>query len=91
MTQKFSKKTCLIYVAVLISIFSLGTIYSDNLYQQSHQVIKDLQAGHAMDGHYVSFMTWLSEFTHDDLYLLVILFMSPFLSRQRFWYYIVAV
>ena len=36
-------------------------------------------------------MNYVSECTEDYYYLMAVLFMSPFLSRERFWYYLTSI
>ena len=91
MVQKFSKVRCLIFVAILVSLFLLSSTYNDQLYEKSHEVIRDLQAGHTKEENSIKFSSFFSKWTDDIEYIMLILFIAPFLSRERFWYYSIAI
>ena len=91
MSQKFSKVRCGVFLAVLLGLFFLSTTYKDKLFEMSHGVILDLQAGHGHDSDKVKLLKAFSHYTEDIHYVLLILILSPFLSRERFWYYTIAV
>ena len=54
-------------------------------------MILNLQAEHSHDSDTIKFAKSFSAWTEDIHYVLLILFLAPFLSRERFWYYTVAI
>ena len=90
MKQNFTATKCALYTAVLCALFALSTLYKDALYEKSHSLIKNLQEGVAHDGFLVRFMEAFSEVTDDERMVLIFVAVSPFLSRERFWYYLIA-
>ena len=90
MTQKFSVTRFTLYIAVLCGLFAFSNLYKDVLYQKSHSLIKNLQEGVAHDGFLVRFMETFSEVTDDERMVLMFVAVSPLLSRERFWYYLIA-
>jgi len=90
MTQKFSVTRFTLYIAVLCGLFAFSNLYKDVLYEKSHSIIKNLQEGVAHDGFLVRFMETFSEVTDDERMVLIFVAVSPLLSRERFWYYLIA-
>ena len=90
MAQHFSRMSCFLYIAALSCLLGLSTLYKDTLFEASHERIKSLQEGRDLDSSYVKFMETFSELTDDFDYMMVILALSPFLSRERFWYILIA-
>jgi len=91
MTKHFSGIRCSLFIAVLCGLFALSTLYKDALFERSHTLIRDLQQGKAHDGFQVRFMELYSDLTEGFAYTLGFLAMSPFLSRERFWYYLISI
>ena len=87
MTLKFSITKLVSFLVVLVLILALYPVYKESLFQKSHQIIKDAQGGHEPDSFAVKFATFFSDATDDLPYDLFVLMLSPFLSRERFWYY----
>ena len=89
-TPNFSKNRLLAFLLVLASLFALSTLYCDQLFDLSHQVILDEQARFGEDSIMKGFLQTLSSMTYDIHYDLIVLFLSPFMSRERFWYYMIS-
>lgn len=82
---------CAGFVAALAGLYLVSLTYHDYLFTVSHSVIKDLQEGHdTNDGLQAKVLDFFSEMTSDASYNLGIIFLMPFLSRERFWYYLTA-
>ena len=90
MTQKFSVKRCLIFIAVLFSMLGLTALYSDALFDKSLGLIQKFEKGHATDGSLVRFTEIFAFITDDAQYFIMFMVLSPFLSRERFWYYLIS-
>ena len=56
----------------------------------SHDVILSEQSRHGKDGLTVKFFEIISPMTFDISYDVAILFLSPFMTRERFWYYMIS-
>ena len=87
MALKFSITRLVCFLVVFILILALYPVYKESLFQKSHQIIKDAQHGHEPDSFAVKFAMFFSNATDDLPYDLFLLIISPFLSRERFWYY----
>ena len=81
---------CFLFIAVLCCLFLLSKLYKDPLFDASYERIKSLQEGRDLDSFYVKFLKTFSDWTEDIHYVMVILAFSPFMSRERFWYLIIA-
>ena len=90
MAQHFSRMRCFLFIAALFCLLGLSMLYKEPLYEASHERIKSLQEGRDLDSFYVKFMDTFSEWTDDFEYMLAILALSPFMSRERFWYIVIA-
>ena len=88
---KFPWIRCIAFFVGLIAIFLLGWAYKAPLMEASHQVILDLQKDLDPKGTTVEFFHELSELTGDHHYLGLIVFLLPFVTRERFFYYVVTV
>ena len=86
MTLKFSKRRCIIFITFLAGLFILSSTYKDKLFEMSHDVTQNEQNRLGKDSTTVKFFENLSYLTYDINYDLLILILSPFLSRERFWY-----
>ena len=90
MAQHFSRMRCFLFIAALVCLLGLSKLYKDPFYEASHETIKSLQEGRDQNSFLVKFMETFSGLTGDVEYMLAILAISPFLSRERFWYIIIA-
>ena len=90
MALKFSKRRCAAFVAALAGLVLLSFTYRDQLFQMSHDVIQSEQNRHGVDSATVKFFETFGRLTFDINYDLAILFLSPFMARERFWYYIIS-
>ena len=88
---KFPWVRCAIFIAVLVVLLLISLAYRDALFDASHDVILNLQEGKTHDSTSVKFMEWFSEYTEDHHYVWFLILMTPFMSRERFWYYIVSI
>ena len=69
----------------------MSKLYDDQLFDMSHKIIKDLQEGLDHDNLQVRFMEKFDHLCDDSRYIELVLLMSPFVSRERFWYFLVAI
>ena len=90
MALKFSKRRCAAFVAALTGLVLLSFTYRDQLFQMSHDVIQGEQSRHGKDSATVKFFEILSPMTFPISYDVAILFLSPFMARERFWYYMIS-
>lgn len=65
MEFKFNKTRCLVFIVGLIGMVLLSQTYIDQMFEMSHQMIKDLQAGHSEDGTRVKFINVLEFLSRD--------------------------
>ena len=79
------------YVSVLLAMFFLGTLYRDALFESSHAMIKKAQAGYTHDSMKVRVLDFLSEYTEDEHFVIFVLALAPFVSREKFWYYMISI
>lgn len=91
MTQTFPTVRCLGFLAVLVGLFYLSTIYRDYLFELSHQLIKDLQENRSEDDLSVRFFAFFSDCCESNIFTFALIFLLPFMSRERFWYYLIAI
>ena len=70
-------------------IFLLASIYNEALYMASGDVMKYL--GGDADSFKLRFAEWYGLLTEDETYTLVILLASPFICRERFWFYMLSI
>ena len=73
---------------MLTVIISTNWLYNDELNDESHEMIKELQED--KDDKYMRFWKDVGEYTGGQFFMLAPLLASPFLSRERFWFYMVA-
>lgn len=92
MTQLFPKLRCAVFIAILCAMVILCRYtYGPPLWEMSHQVILDMPASTSPDGLYTKILTIFYEYTCDEYFVLALLTMSPFVCRERFWYYILSI
>ena len=92
MAVEFPKMRCVAYIAVLFGAFLLCKYtYNQSLWEMSHQIIKDMQASRDPDGPHTKMLKLFSDMTEDPYYVLAALAMWPFVCRERFWYYMLAI
>ena len=85
-TKGISLKRVALFVVILVAIFVAGMFYQEALYQLSHEVI--LSLAETTSESQLGFYELLSELTEDHIYIIASIILSPLLSRERFWYYI---
>ena len=76
------------FLVVLAVIISTNWLYNDELNDTSHGAIKDLQEDKSDS--YMQFWKDVGDYTGGQSFMLAPLLASPFLSRERFWFYMVA-
>ena len=77
------------FIAIVIIIVA-SLFYGEKLFDPSEDLIKKIQ--HNKEGtFYVTFFEILSELTGGGAYGALILILLPFISRERFWYYLLVV
>ena len=82
-----SWKRLTIAAVALAVIFGTYPLYKATLFESSHQNILDLQEGRSEE----SRDAWIAfgKYSGGHYFALGILLISPFLSRERFWYYVI--
>jgi len=73
-------------VALLV-ILGVSLLYQKELFDASEDVIKSVQEGNES---WIPFFYFVSKTTSGGAYGLYVLFLIPFISRERFWYYFAA-
>ena len=86
MTLEFNYKRCLYFILALIGLQLLYFAYRDLMLELSHGLIIDMQDGASKDSTMANFMEQVSKST--DYYTSGCILMSPFMSRERFWYFL---
>lgn len=69
----------------------MSLLYDDELNDISHKIIKDMQEGLTLESSKVKGMKLFSSMFIDEVYFGLPLLMLPFVSRERFWYYLVTI
>ena len=88
----FPKVRCAAFITLLVILFLIyNYTYSEYLWLKSREVIMNLQSEHDADSFYVTFFKLFSHYTEDGHYMVFCMFLSPFICRERFWYYVVAI
>ena len=80
----------LIFLIAISMILVTYFWYNNYLYDTSHELIKHLQSGLTLDSEKVKFLHRLSSLTHGSDHELYIFFANTMMSRERFWYYLLA-
>ena len=85
--QHLSAARIIVALLALLLIFVTYEFYWESLFNSSHDLILDLQAGRSPENRdaWITF-GWYSG---GHYFALAGLLLSPFLSRERFWYYVI--
>ena len=88
MTHSFPKLRCLCFIVVLICLIFLQQIFKEKLLEKSYDLIPKV-----VDEDSAKFKFWrkFEEYTDDNFFSMIFLVLCAFLSRERFWYYILEV
>ena len=86
MALEFNSKRCLIFILALIGLQLLYFAYRDRMLELSHGLIINLQDGATKDSTMANFIAQVDKSTY--YYTSGCVLMSPFMSRERFWYFL---
>ena len=87
MVLEFNYKRCLFFILALIGLQLLYFAYRDRMLELSHGFIIDIQDGASKDSTMSNFMKQIDLSTY--YYTSGCVLMSPFMSRERFWYFLI--
>ena len=78
-----------LFATVFAIIIGLDLRYKENIFEASHSSITELQSKFQEESSIVNFFKDVSDLGRSGYYVLAVFIMSTFLSRERFWYYII--
>ena len=77
------------FLLAFCAIAATYPLYAAALYAQSHEVIRDLQAGYSSDSSMTKFFKFVGFMGEGKTYSFIWVAFGTFLSRERYWHYLI--
>ena len=91
--SKMSKPTFLtltLFTTIFAGMICLDVMYKHQLFEPSHNIIISMQSKVAEDSSTTAFFERVNLMFEGQNYIIAIFIVSSFLSRERFWYYLIS-